>query len=99
MLCSIRAHTDKLVVQCGAASHPVYRALASDAAGQKTAIAELLAERKKYSLPPYTRLIYMSDRNGVVRREVLQRDSSLTSRKAELKLQYGALYSFDVDPL
>ncbi|MBO4469058.1 MAG: hypothetical protein J5740_01595 [Bacteroidales bacterium] len=106
LLCSIRLHTDRLLVQCGAASHPVYRALASDGAGfadrkgVSAALGELLAERKSFGLPPYTRLVDMYDKGGsMVRREVLQRDSSLASRKAELKLQYGALYTFDVDPL
>ncbi len=99
MLCSIRSHTDRLIVQCGAASHPVYRALAGDRAAQDAAIAELLSERKKYKLPPYTRLVDLRDKVSIVRREVLQRDSSLAKRKIELKLQYGALYTFDVDPL
>lgn len=99
MLSSIRNHTDRLIVQCGAASHPVYRALAGNRAAQDAAIAELLSERKKYKLPPYTRLVDMRDKVSIVRREVLQRDSSLSERKKELKLQYGALYTFDVDPL
>ena len=99
LLCALKAHTDRLIVQCGAASHPVYRALAGNRAAQDAAIAELLAERKKYKLPPYTRLVDMRDKVSIVRREVLQRDSSLAKRKIELKLQYGALYLFDVDPL
>jgi hypothetical protein len=41
----------------------------------------------------------LRDKVSIVRREVLQRDSSLAKRKIELKLQYGALYTFDVDPL
>ncbi|MBP5172756.1 MAG: hypothetical protein J6037_03515, partial [Bacteroidales bacterium] len=99
MLCSIRAHTDKLIVQCGAAAHPVYRALAGDRAAQDAAIADLLSERKTYKLPPFTRLVDIHDKHGLVKREVLQRDSKLAARKAELKLKYGALYAFDVDPL
>jgi len=99
LLCALKAHTDRLIVQCGAASHPVYRALAGDRATEDAAIAELLSERKKYKLPPYTRLVDMRDKVSIVRREVLQRDSSLSERKKELKLQYGALYLFDVDPL
>ena len=96
MLCSIRAHTDKLIVQCGASSHPVYKALVS---GGLAGLEELLAERKSFGLPPYTRLVDMRDKGGLVRREVLQRDSSLAARKQELKLKYGSLYVFDVDPL
>ncbi|MBO4465195.1 MAG: hypothetical protein J5748_00760 [Bacteroidales bacterium] len=96
MLCSIRAHTDRLLVQCGASSHPVYKALVS---GGLAGLEELLAERKSFKLPPYTRLVDMRDKGSVVRREVLQRDSSLAARKQELKLKYGALYTFDVDPL
>ncbi len=99
MLSSIRNHTDRLIVQCGAASHPVYRALAGNRAAQDAAIAELLSERKKYKLPPYTRLVDLRDKVSIARREVLSRDSSLAERKKELKLQYGALYTFDVDPL
>ena len=96
MLCSIRAHTDRLIVQCGASAHPVYKALVS---GGLSGLEELLAERKAFNLPPYTRLVDMLDKGSVVRREVLPRDSSLASRKQELKLKYGALYMFDVDPL
>ena len=106
LLCSIRSHTDRLIVQCGAASHPVYRALATegtgaaDRKGVSAALGELIAERKSFGLPPYTRLVDMYDKGGsMVRREVLQRDSSLAARKQELKLKYGALYTFDVDPL
>ena len=96
MLCSIRAHTDRLIVQCGASAHPVYKALVS---GGLSGLEELLAERKAFNLPPYTRLVDILDKGSVVRREVLPRDSSLASRKQELKLKYGALYNFDVDPL
>ena len=96
MLCSIRAHTDRLVVQCGASAHPVYKALVS---GGLSGLEELLAERKSFKLPPYTRLVDMRDKGSLVKREVLPRDSSLAARKAELKLKYGALYNFDVDPL
>ena len=106
LLMTLKAHTERLIVQCGAASHPVYRALASEAFsdgtrhGVSAALGELLAERRSFGLPPYTRLVDMYDKGGsMVRREVLQRDSSLASRKASLKLQYGALYTFDVDPL
>ena len=105
LLCSIRSHTDRLIVQCGAASHPVFRALASDGTGPAdrkgvgAALGELLAERKSFGLPPYTRLVDMRDKGSLVRREVLTRDSSLAARKQELKLKYGALYTFDVDPL
>ena len=106
LLSAIRAHTDRLIIQCGASSHPVFRALASEGSasgGLKGAIPaamqELLSERKAFGLPPYTRIVDLKDKGSLVRREVLPRDRSLAARKAELKLKYGAIYTFDVDPL
>lgn len=106
LLCAIRAHTDRLIVQCGASSHPVFRALASGGSASggfegaiPAAMEELLKERRAFSLPPYTRIVDLKDNGATVRREILPRDRSLAERKHELKLKYGAIYTFDVDPL
>ncbi len=96
LLRSFASHTKHLVVQCTASSHPVYSAI-----GDITFEDALLQERKTFRMPPYTRLVDIKDKKTgqLVERKTLERDSHLEENKARLKVQYGALYIIDVDPL
>ena len=96
LLRSFASHTKQLVVQCTASSLPVYSAI-RDIAFEDA----LLQERKTFRMPPYTRLVDIKDKKTgqLVERKTLERDSHLEENKARLKVQYGALYIIDVDPL
>ena len=85
-------------------SHPVSAAApqsptAADPAGPTTAAGALLAERKQFGLPPYTRIIDLHSRKDgtLVQRLVLPRDRNLATTKANLFSTRQDLW-FDVDP-
>ena len=86
------AHTLRTAV--GALS-PTAAALA----GPTTAAGALLAERKQFGLPPYTRIIDLHSRKDgtLVQRLVLPRDRNLATTKANLFSTRQDLW-FDVDP-
>ena len=90
------SHTRNLLVQCVESSHPVYAAI-SDLSFEEA----LLSERKVFNMPPYSRLVDIKDKKTgqLVERKVLERGSQLEREKSRLRLQYGALYIIDVDPL
>lgn len=90
------SHTRNLLVQCVESSHPVYAAI-SDLSFEEA----LLSERKAFNMPPYSRLVDIKDKKTgqLVERKVLERGSQLEREKSRLRLQYGALYIIDVDPL
>ena len=68
-------------------------------AGPTTAAGALLAERKQFGLPPYTRIIDLHSRKDgtLVQRLVLPRDRNLATTKANLFSTRQDLW-FDVDP-
>ena len=68
-------------------------------AGPTTAAGALLAERKQFGLPPYTRIIDLYSRKDgtLVQRLVLPRDRNLATTKANLFSTRQDLW-FDVDP-
>ena len=85
-------------------SHPISAAAplsptAADPAGPTTAAGALLAERKQFGLPPYTRIIDLHSRKDgtLVQRLVLPRDRNLATTKANLFSTRQDLW-FDVDP-
>ena len=85
-------------------SHPVSAAApqsptAAALAGPTTAAGALLAERKQFGLPPYTRIIDLYSRKDgtLVQRLVLPRDRNLATTKANLFSTRQDLW-FDVDP-
>ena len=85
-------------------SHPISAAgalspTAVDPAGPTTAAGALLAERKQFGLPPYTRIIDLHSRKDgtLVQRLVLPRDRNLATTKANLFSTRQDLW-FDVDP-
>ena len=85
-------------------SHHVFAAAplsptAADPAGPTTAAGALLAERKQFGLPPYTRIIDLYSRKDgtLVQRLVLPRDRNLATTKANLFSTRQDLW-FDVDP-
>ena len=92
-------------------SHPISAAgalspTAADPAGPttaahtlRTAAGALLAERKQFGLPPYTRIIDLHSRKDgtLVQRLVLPRDRNLATTKANLFSTRQDLW-FDVDP-
>ena len=85
-------------------SHPVSAAApqsptAAALAGPTTAAGALLAERKQFGLPPYTRIIDLHSRKDgtLVQRLVLPRDRNLATTKANLFSTRQDLW-FDVDP-
>ncbi len=63
-------------------------------------IASLLAERKAYDFPPYTRLVEVRRQGSgeVLSRHFLRRDSGLASRKAEILETLPEGCYADVDP-
>ena len=71
----------------------------SDAITLSTAAGALLAERKQFGLPPYTRIIDLYSRKDgtLVQRLVLPRDRNLATTKANLFSTRQDLW-FDVDP-
>ena len=85
-------------------SHPISAAAplsptAVALAGPTTAAGALLAERKQFGLPPYTRIIDLHSRKDgtLVQRLVLPRDRNLATTKANLFSTRQDLW-FDVDP-
>ena len=85
-------------------SHPISAAAplsptAVALAGPTTAAGALLAERKQFGLPPYTRIIDLYSRKDgtLVQRLVLPRDRNLATTKANLFSTRQDLW-FDVDP-
>lgn len=62
---------------------------------------ELLAERKRFNFPPYSRLVEIRRQGSaeLLRREFLPRDSSLSSRKAALAADLESNCYIDVDPV
>ena len=85
-------------------SHHVFAAAplsptAADPAGPTTAAGALLAERKQFGLPPYTRIIDLHSRKDgtLVQRLILPRDRNLATTKANLFSTRQDLW-FDVDP-
>ena len=85
-------------------SHHVFAAAtqsptAAALAGPTTAAGALLAERKQFGLPPYTRIIDLYSRKDgtLVQRLVLPRDRNLAVTKANLFSTRQDLW-FDVDP-
>ena len=100
---STSAHPVFAALQCST-SHPISAAAplsptAADPAGPTTAAGALLAERKQFGLPPYTRIIDLHSRQDgtLVQRLVLPRDRNLATTKANLFSTRQDLW-FDVDP-
>lgn len=95
LLTMLKNRTRHLIVQTGAGSHPVFAALAGSSPEDA-----LLAERKQFGLPPFTRIIDIHDiRTGqLIDRCILPRDRNLASAKAELLSHHPGAW-FDVDPL
>lgn len=59
----------------------------------------LLAERKEFGFPPFTRLVEIRSRGGeVLQRAFLAKDASLSARKRELARKAGPDVIIDVDP-
>ena len=90
--------------QTSTSAHPVFAAAplsptAVALAGPTTAAGALLAERKQFGLPPYTRIIDLHSRKDgtLVQRLVLPRDRNLATTKANLFSTRQDLW-FDVDP-
>ena len=95
LLTMLKNRTRHLIVQTGAGSHPVFTALAGSSPEDA-----LLAERKQFGLPPFTRIIDIHDiRTGqLIDRCILPRDRNLAAAKAELRSHHPGAW-FDVDPL
>ena len=95
LLTMLKNRTRHLIVQTGAGSHPVFAALAGSSSEDA-----LLAERKQFGLPPFTRIIDIHDiRTGqLIDRCILPRDRNLAAAKAELRSHHPGAW-FDVDPL
>ena len=95
LLTMLKNRTRHLIVQTGAGSHPVFAALAGSSPEDA-----LLAERKQFALPPFTRIVDIHDiRTGqLIDRRILPRDRNLAAAKAELFSSYRGVW-FDVDPL
>ena len=95
LLTMLKNRTRHLIVQTGAGSHPVFAALAGSSPEDA-----LLAERKQFGLPPFTRIIDIHDiRTGqLIDRRILPRDRNLAAAKAELLSHHPGAW-FDVDPL
>lgn len=95
LLTLLKSRTRHLIVQTGSGSHPVFAAL-----GGSSSEDALLAERKQFALPPFTRIIDIHDiRSGqLIDRCILPRDRNLASAKAELRSHHPGAW-FDVDPL
>ena len=95
LLTMLKNRTRHLIVQTGAGSHPVFAALAGSSPEDA-----LLAERKQFGLPPFTRIIDIHDiRTGqLIDRCILPRDRNLTAAKAKLLSHHPGAW-FDVDPL
>lgn len=95
LLTMLKNRTRHLIVQTGAGSHPVFAALSGSSSEDA-----LLAERKQFGLPPFTRIIDIHDiRTGqLIDRCILPRDRNLAAAKAKLLSSYRGVW-FDVDPL
>lgn len=95
LLTMLKNRTRHLIVQTGAGNHPVFAALAGSSPEDA-----LLAERKQFALPPFTRIIDIHDiRTGqLIDRRILPRDRNLAAAKAELLSHHPGAW-FDVDPL
>lgn len=95
LLTMLKNRTRHLIVQTGAGSHPVFAALAGSSPEDA-----LLAERKQFALPPFTRIIDIHDiRTGqLIDRCILPRDRNLAAAKAKLLSHHPGAW-FDVDPL
>ena len=101
---STSAHPVFAALQCSTSTHPVSAAAPQSPttvalAGPTTAAGALLAERKQFGLPPYTRIIDLYSRKDgtLVQRLVLPRDRNLAVTKANLFSTRQDLW-FDVDP-
>ena len=101
---STSAHPVFAALQSSTSTHPVSAAApqsptAVALAGPTTAAGALLAERKQFGLPPYTRIIDLYSRKDgtLVQRLVLPRDRNLATTKANLFSTRQDLW-FDVDP-
>ena len=95
LLTMLKSRTRELIVQTGAGKHPVFAALAGTSCEDA-----LLAERKQFSLPPFTRIVDIHDirTSQLIDRCILPRDRNLASAKAELRSHHPGAW-FDVDPL
>ena len=95
LLTMLKNRTRHLIVQTGAGNHPVFAALAGSSPEDA-----LLAERKQFGLPPFTRIIDIHDiRTGqLIDRRILPRDRNLAAAKAKLLSHHPGAW-FDVDPL
>lgn len=95
LLTMLKNRTRHLIVQTGAGNHPVFAALSGSSPEDA-----LLAERKQFGLPPFTRIIDIHDiRSGqLIDRCILPRDRNLAAAKAELLSHHPGAW-FDVDPL
>lgn len=95
LLTMLKNRTRHLIVQTGAGSHPVFAALAGSSSEDA-----LLAERKQFALPPFTRIVDIHDiRTGqLIDRCILPRDRNLAAAKAKLLSHHPGAW-FDVDPL
>lgn len=84
-----------LLIQTSRADHPVFRQ--SSSAGILDIADAMLAERKSFGLPPYTREIRIID-GETVQTVFLPKDRTLASRKAGLLASNPKGTVFDVDP-
>ena len=95
LLTMLKNRTRHLIVQTGAGSHPVFAALAGSSSEDA-----LLAERKQFALPPFTRIVDIHDirTSQLIDRCILPRDRNLAAAKAKLLSHHPGAW-FDVDPL
>ena len=95
LLTMLKNRTRHLIVQTGAGNHPVFAALSGSSPEDA-----LLAERKQFGLPPFTRIVDIHDirTSQLIDRCILPRDRNLASAKAELRSHHPGAW-FDVDPL
>ena len=95
LLTMLKNRTRHLIVQTGAGSHPVFAALAGSSSEDA-----LLAERKQFALPPFTRIVDIHDirTSQLIDRCILPRDRNLAAAKANLLSHHPGAW-FDVDPL
>ena len=88
-LVRLKSGCNSLIIQTSVADHPVF--------GMQNPMDKILAERKAFNLPPFTREIRISDKKGS-RSEFLPKDKTLTRKKAALMETLGSDAVIDVDP-
>ncbi|MBQ0077943.1 MAG: hypothetical protein KBS55_04870 [Bacteroidales bacterium] len=93
--------TDRLVLQCSSAEHPVLGVLSCGAGRQavEERLEALLEERRTFAMPPFSREIRVYDRRGALCEDIfLPRGSSLERAKQDIRQKYSSDHIIDVDP-